>query len=94
MKNREFHFKLRKLRTASGERWTVGRIASTIYVSRARLNDVLNNKEGHGGQTRAKVARFFDNHLPEQKAELLAALGWVCAGGQIRIEGAPESGST
>ena len=92
MKNREFHFKLRKLRTASGERWTVGRIAETIYVSRARLNDVLNNKQGHGGQTRAKVVKFFDKHMPEQKAELMAAMGWSVEGGAVVVK--PESGST
>jgi hypothetical protein len=76
MKNPKFHLQMKDLRTDSGERWTVGRIAETIYVSRSRLNDVLNNKSGQGGLTRSKVVKFFGKHLPEQKSQLLAALGW------------------
>jgi hypothetical protein len=76
MKNRKFHFTLRQLKDRAGRRWTVGRIADTIYCSRSRLNDALNNKIGHGGLTRAKVVRFFDEHLPKEKAQLLEALGW------------------
>jgi len=76
MKNRKFHFLLRSLRTANGERWTVGRIAETIYVGRSRLNDVFNNAPGQGAMTRPKVVRFLGEHLADKKAELLAALGW------------------
>ena len=91
MKNRDFHFQLRSLRTATGERWTVGRIAETIYVNRARLNDVLNNQSGHGGQTRAKVVRFFEKHLPEHQAQLLAALGWDAEGNVLPAKAAAGS---
>ncbi len=118
MKNRKFHFELRKLTVAcdlcvrpdDGElvaaakklanaygnlaagkkssavcceckgagklRLTVGRIASAIFVNRAHLNDVLNNKPNHGGRTRWKVARFLKRSFPAKAPELLAALGW------------------
>ena len=80
MKNRKFHFLLRKLKDRAGRRWTVGRIAATIYVSRPRLNDVLNNLPGRGRFTRPKVVKFLEEHLPDQRAALLAALGWDEAG--------------
>ena len=57
-------------------RLTVGRIAEAIYVSRPRLNEVLNNKAGRGALTRPKVVRYLEREFPERKAELLAALGW------------------
>jgi hypothetical protein len=115
MKNRQFHFMLRKLTmpcgcalrglvtTGAGTvrcsvckdsgklRVTVGRIAEAIYVSRPRLNEVLNNKEGRGALTRPKVIRFFDNHLPEHKAALLAALGWDASGNLLPVTGEVSS---
>ena len=39
MNNQDFHFRLRKLRTPGGERWTVGRVAETIYLSRLRSHN-------------------------------------------------------
>ena len=89
MINRNFHFRLRKLKDSAGLPWTVGRMAETIYVSRPRLNDALNNKTGHGGRTRTKVVKFLERHLPEQKADLLQALGWDGDGNIL-----PSQGST
>lgn len=101
MKNRKFHFALRKLtvpcagsrgRSPHQEqsphpmvcvcggtgrvRLTVGRLAEAIFVNRAHLNDVLNNKPGRGGNTRWKVAKYLRQQFPDRAAELLAALGW------------------
>ncbi|MDE2099465.1 MAG: hypothetical protein KGL39_19595 [Patescibacteria group bacterium] len=119
MKNRQFHFLLRKLTMPCricvrpgdlpitiatkqyAQSWhpngcecggkgvvriTVGRIAEEIYVSRPRLNDVLNNTPGHGGRTRPKVVKFFEKNLPQHKAELLAALGWDDEGKILKPE--------
>ncbi len=93
MKNRKFHFLLRTLRTATGKRWTVGRIAETIYVGRSRLNDVLNNTPGQGALTRPKVVRFLGEHLADKKAELLEALGWDLEGNP-KDEGRNPNGET
>ena len=80
MNNRKFHFQLRTLKDSAGRRWTVGRIAEAIYVNRSHLNCVLNNQAGRGKVTRRKVVTFFERHLPEQRGELLAALGWDAKG--------------
>ena len=76
MKNRDFHFKLRKLKDESGQPWTVARIAEAIFVNRSRLNDVFNNLPGHGGNTRRKVVKFLSQKFPNQAIGLLTALGW------------------
>ena len=75
MINRRFHFKLRELKDANGRRWTVGRMAETMFVSRTHLNCVLNNQRG-GAASRRKVVKFLKLHLPQQEKELLNALGW------------------
>jgi len=76
-KNKLFYRLLRAVKDPSGKHplWTVEKIAAAIYVNRSHLNDVLNNKPGHGGQTRPKVARFFKANF-EQSAAILQSLGW------------------
>jgi hypothetical protein len=76
LKNRKFHFQLRTLKDEKGESWSVSKIAHRIYVNRSRLNDVINDKPGHGGNTRAKVVKFLTQQFPEQVTSLLTALGW------------------
>jgi len=78
MKNKQFHFRLRKLRRADGRPWTVGRMAAAIGANRAHLTDVLNNTPGHGGQTRPKVLRWMEKEFPPATvAALTQALGWA-----------------
>ena len=76
MKNRGFHFRLRKLKTPSGQRLTVGRLATAIYVSRSALVETLNNKPGRGKSTRPRVTRFLKEHYPLEAEALIQALGW------------------
>ena len=93
MKNRTFHFTLRKLTLpcdcagtcpeCGGKRTvrlTVERMAAAIFVNRAHLTDVLNNKPGHGGNTRWKVVKFLKQKQPAHAAALLDALGWDADG--------------
>ena len=54
-------------------------MAEAMYISRPRLNDVLNNTPGMGREIRPKVRAFLERELPEHKEELLAALGWTDA---------------
>lgn len=76
MKNRAFHFELRKLKTPAGERLTVERIAAAIMVNRAHLVAAINNRPGRGGNTRWKVARYLKEHYPASAASLLQSLHW------------------
>lgn len=76
MLNRQFHWQLRKLTDENGKTWTVTLIAYEMFISRARLTDVINNKSGHGGQTRPKVVRFLKRKFPAQFHDLLKALKW------------------
>jgi hypothetical protein len=91
MKNRSFHFKLRALKDAAGKPMTIQKIADAIYTGRAHLTDVLNNRAGHGANTRPKVVKFLNERFPEKSAELLASLGWDSKGG---ILGSTESRPT
>ena len=83
MINRKFHFQLRELKDDKGRRWTVGRMAETMFVSRMHLNCVLNNKRG-GAAARRKVVKFLKLHLPQQEKELLKALGWDEDGSRVK----------
>ena len=76
MKNRDFLLLLRKLKDESGQPRTVSRIADAMFLNRSRLNDIFNNKPGHGGNTRGKVVKFFGQRFPGQGPELLKALRW------------------
>lgn len=64
MKNRVFHKLLRRLTDEQGRPYTVGKIAEGIFSNRAHLNDVLNNKPNHGGNTRWKVVKFLKRIAP------------------------------
>lgn len=86
MKNKKFHFTIRKMVTAEGERLTVGRIAEAIFVNRAHLTDVLNNTPGHGGNTRWKVVEYLKKNHPEKVNDLLAALGWDENGTLLEVQ--------
>lgn len=63
MKNWELHKSLH----ARGLNQT--RLARLAHTGRSHVSEVLNNKPGHGGQTRKKLAQF----LTESE---LALLGW------------------
>lgn len=76
-KNKLFYRLLRAVKDETGKRpkWTVEKIAESIYVNRCHLTDVLNNKPGHGGQIRPKLVRFFRENFEQWRA-ILQALGW------------------
>ena len=52
-------------------------MAEAIYSNRAHVNDVLNNKPGHGYQTRRKLIVFFKKEFPKAWPEILEALNWT-----------------
>lgn len=78
MINAKFYFLLHELRAGNRPRWTIEKIAAEIYVNRSHLTDVLNNKPGHGAQTRPKLIKFFKAKFRKQRRwqEILEALGW------------------
>jgi hypothetical protein len=77
MNNKKFHWLIREPRDARGKPlWTVAKIAQAIYCNRCRVTDALNNKAGHGAQTRPKLARFFKEKFPNTWEQILESLGW------------------
>lgn len=76
-KNKLFYRLLHAVKDESGKRpkWTLEKIAEAIYVNRAHLTDVINNKPNHGAQTRPKLVRFFKANFQQWKA-ILSALEW------------------
>lgn len=76
-KNHLFYQLLHAVHDPSGRRprWTIEKIAAELYLNRSRLNDVINNKPGHGAHTRPKLVRFFRKNF-EQWPAILQALGW------------------
>src|SRR4051812_23447348 len=77
MKNRKLHWLLREPKDERGKPlWTVEKIAEAIYCNRSRVTDTLNNKPGHGAQTRPKLRKFFRKHFPDTYEQLIESLGW------------------
>lgn len=77
MKNLKFYSLLRSVRDAKGRPlWTVGRIAETIYASRATVSDALNNRSRRGRVTRVKLVKFFKREFSGTWRQILAALEW------------------
>lgn len=76
-KNKLFYRLLHAVKDETGNRpkWTLEKIAAAIYVNRPHLTDVINNKQGHGKQTRPKLVRFFRENFEQWRA-ILSALGW------------------
>lgn len=83
MRHDRFQYLLEQVRDERGKRrWTVARIAERIGSNRSHVNEVLNNKPGHGYRTRRKLVGFFKANF-ENWNELLAALGWKEDGGFV-----------
>lgn len=82
MKNKDFLGLLHAQRHPSGRKWTIEKLATAISGNRGHVNDVLNNKPGHGGQTRRKLAALFQKDFPSWRA-MLATLGWDESGNLV-----------
>jgi hypothetical protein len=57
------------------KKWTIAKLAEEICASRPRVTEVLNNKHGHGGHLRPKLARLIRRKFSKWR-EMLAALHW------------------
>jgi hypothetical protein len=80
MNNKKLHWLIGEQREGRRPKWTVAKIAAAIYSGRAHVTQVLNNEPGRGGQTRAKLIKFFRKEFPETSEQILESLGWVRAG--------------
>jgi hypothetical protein len=69
-------------------KWTVQKLANEICASRPRVTDVLNNKPGHGGHLRRKLAKLMRQKLPMWRG-MLAALNWD-EDGRLMIKDEPD----
>lgn len=68
-------------RALHGRGETAGSLARAIGSSRGHVTEVLQNKPGHGGQTRGKLARLL---TPEE----LGFLGWMEEGSlKFKVQG-------
>ena len=76
VKNTKFYWLLHE-RKAPDRRpqWTVTRLAGAIGANRAHVNDVLNNKPGHGCRTRPKLVALFRLEFPNWE-QVLKSLDW------------------
>jgi hypothetical protein len=92
-RNAKFQWLLQEPKDERGlPRWTVSRMAEAIYCNRSHVGDVLNNKPGHGAQTRGKLIKFFRKEFPKRWPEILESLGWG-EGGQSGRGGRDSGGN-